>query len=238
MADTPAKSMTESNLSNPQTAAFFRVEGTLLKRTPAATAAWFSANAKGGRERVFRLGHAAVAAAGFGLLRQNDRALANRLAWAALRGMSEDRLAVLAEEYVDEHVIPNILDSGLELVSRARREGHRIVLISESLDLIAQPLAEHVRRVDDIICNTLELRDGETTGRLNDPVIGGHELGTWVTAYADEHKIDLSGSVAYGCHGPDLLLLSSVGNPCAVNADFTLRRAATAASWPLLDYAA
>lgn len=230
--------MSDPETRTAPTAAFFRVEGVLLKRGVPAATAWFAANAQGTRERAFRLGHAAVAAAGFGLLRQNDRGLANRIAWAALRGMSEDRLHVLADEYAEDHLRPNLLDSGLELVKRARREGHRIVLVSESIDLLVHPIAEAVRRVDDVVCNRLEMRDGETTGRLADPVVGGHESGEWARRYAAEHGVDLSRSVAYGCHGPDMLLLSSVGRPCAVNADFTLRRAAIAAEWPLLDYAA
>jgi HAD superfamily phosphoserine phosphatase-like hydrolase len=224
--------MTES------TAAFFRVEGTLLKRGTVAAAGYFAANGQGFRERATRLGHVAIAAAGFGLLGQNDRALANRMTWAALRGMSEDRLAVLAEEYVEEQAKPNLLDSGLELISRARRAGHRIILVSESLDRIVRPLAEHARRIDDVVSNSLEIVDGETTGRLVEPIVGGHEGGRWVRAYAEEHRIDLGRSVAYGCHGPDLLMLAAVGEACAVNPDYTLRRAATEARWPILDYAA
>lgn len=220
------------------TAAFFRVEGTLLRRGTLAATAYFAANGSGVRERALRLGHVAVAAAGFGLLGQNDRSLANRISWASLRGMSEDRLHVLAEEYVSEQVVPNVLESGLELVKRARREGHRIVLISESIDLLVEPLREHVRGVDRVVCNRLELRDGETTGRLAEPVVGGHDVGRQVAEYAALEGIDLARSLAYGCHAPDMLLLAAVGRPCAVNPDYTLRRAAVDARWPVMDFAA
>jgi phosphoserine phosphatase len=67
-------------------------------------------------------------------------------------------------------------------------------------------------------------------------VIGGHDSALWVRRYAEENHIDLAGSVVYAAHGPDLLLLSAVGRPCAVNPDFTLRRAARQADWPILDY--
>lgn len=225
-------------MSSSRTAAFFRVEGTLLRRGTLGATAYFASNGQGLRERALRLGHVAVAAAGFGLLGQNDRALANRISWAALRGMSDDRLRVLAEEYVEDHVQPNILESGLELVRRARKDGHRVVLLSESIDLLVEPLAEEVRRIDDVVCNRLEIRHRECTGRLVEPVVGGHDGGRWIRAYADEHGVDLAHSVAYGCHGPDLLLLAAVGRPCAVNPDYTLRRAATESRWPVLDYAA
>jgi phosphoserine phosphatase len=82
----------------------------------------------------------------------------------------------------------------------------------------------------------LEFRDGYATGKLLEPVIGGHDLVRWARSYADEHALDLSHSLVYGAHGPDLLLMSSVGIPCAVNPDFTLRRAARQTDWPIIDY--
>jgi phosphoserine phosphatase len=57
-----------------------------------------------------------------------------------------------------------------------------------------------------------------------------------VRRYAQEHAIDLTRSLAYAAHGPDLLLMTAVGSACAVNPDFTLRRAARQADWPILDY--
>lgn len=221
-----------------QTAAFFRVEGVITKRGALAAAAYLAANGQGFRERAFRLGQLALAGPAVALLRQNDRTLTNRMAWAACRGMSEDRVAVLGEEYYDDFVSEKLLDSGIELIKRCRRAGHRIVLVSEGIRAVVGPLARAVRGVDDFFCNRLEFVDGETTGRLLDPVFGGHDAGAWVREYAAAHEIDLSRSLAYAAHGPDLLLLAAVGEPCAVNADFTLRRAATDARWPLLDYAA
>jgi phosphoserine phosphatase len=50
--------------------------------------------------------------------------------------------------------------------------------------------------------------------------------------------LDLEHSVAYAGHGPDLLLLSTVGIPCVVNPDFTLRKAAKEADWPVVEYTA
>lgn len=229
---------TSARQTMPNTVAIFRVEGTLVRRGALAAAAYMAANGQGLRERALRVGHVAVAAPLFALLGQNDRALANRVTWAALRGMSDDRLHVLADEFYRLHVEPSILQSGVELVQKARRDGHRVVLLSDSVDRIVEPLAAHIRRVDTVVCNRLEVRDGEATGRLVEPVVGGHGGARWLQELAAREDIDLSRSVAYGSHGPDLLLLAAVGKPCAVNADYTLRRAATDAGWALLDYPA
>ena len=71
---------------------------------------------------------------------------------------------------------------------------------------------------------------------LLDPVVGGYDGGKWLKEYARKHEIDLERSVAFAGHGPDLLLLSSVGQPCAVNPDFTLRKAAKEADWPIMEF--
>jgi phosphoserine phosphatase len=219
-----------------ETVAFFRVEGSLVKRGVLALCAYLAANRAGFRERALRLGQVALTAPIYQLLGQNDRTLANRLAYLPLRNMSEDRVAELTEEYFRDVLRENLLEGGKELIKKARADGYRVVLISDGLAQVIEPLAEHLRSVDDFVCNRLEFRGGVCTGRLLDPVVGGHDCGVWAANYVQEHGLDLHRSSAYASHGPDLLLLSSVGLPCAVNPDFTLRRAARQTSWPIIDY--
>lgn len=216
--------------------AFFRVEGTLVPRGAVAAAAYFAANSQGFAERALKLGQVALTAPVYGLLGQNDRALANRLAYLALRGLSEDRIVELAEEYFHDLLRERILEGGVELLRKARRSGHRLVLISDGLSHVMEPLVAHLRHVDDYICNHLEFRDGYATGRLCDPIVGGHDSAKYARRYAQEHDLDLARAIAYAAHGPDLLLMSAVGSPCAVNPDFTLRRAARQSDWPIMDY--
>lgn len=216
--------------------AFFRVEGTLLPRGAVSAAAYFAANGRGFRERALRLGHLALAGSAYGVLGQSDRTLANRLTYLSMRNMSEDRLSVLAEEYFEDIIQDQVLEGGVELLRKARKDGHRVVLISDGLSQVMTPLVESLRHVDDLICNHLEFRDGRATGRLQDPVVGGHDSARWAERYAADHGVSLSDSVAYAAHGPDMLLMSAVGFPCAVNPDFTLRRAAREADWPVMDY--
>lgn len=217
-------------------AVFIRAEGALVPVGTVSAAAHFAANGAGFRERALRLGHVALAAPVYQFLGQSDRNLANRLAYLSLRNMTEDRIAVLAEEYFADLLKPRILQGGKELIRKARRDGHRVVVISDGLEQVVAPLVQELRHVDDYVCNRLEVRDGRATGRLVDPLVGGHDTGRWARAYADQHGMPLSQCVAYATHGPDMLLMSSVGYPCAVNPDFTLRRAARDADWPVMDY--
>lgn len=217
-------------------AAFFRVEGTLIPLGAVSAAAYFAANSNGFRERALRLGHLAFAGPIYSVLGQSDRTLANRLTYLALRNMSRDRVAILADEYFQDMLKDRILEGGIELLRKARKQGHRVVLISDGLSEIIEPLVEELKYVDDFICNRLEYRDDKTTGRLLDPVVGGHDSVKWAQHYAQQHDLSLKQSVVYAAHGPDLLLMSAVGFPCAVNPDFTLRRAARDADWPVMDY--
>src|SRR5690606_34146507 len=149
-----------------QTAAFFRAEGVILSTGVMQAAAFMAAQRAGMRERVLRFGQVALSLPVVGLLGQNDRTLGNRLAYLSYRDMSEDRLAILADEYVEDILKEKILESGRELLRKAKREGHRVVLISESLQEVMTALREHLRDVDDVICNRLEYRDHKATGRL------------------------------------------------------------------------
>jgi phosphoserine phosphatase len=224
------------NVETVDTAAFIRVEGLLIGRGVMEAAAYFAANARGFRERALRLGQVAVTFPVYRVLAQSDRILANRLAYLPLRNMDEDRIVELAEEYFHDVLKGAVLEGGVELLRNARRQERRIVLISDGLSHVIEPLVEHLKHVDHFVCNRLEFRHGSATGRLLEPVVGGHQSALWARQYAEQNGIDLARSLAYGGHGPDLLLLSAVGNPCAVNPDFTLRQAARQAAWPIMDY--
>lgn len=223
--------MTHSN-----TAAFVRVEGILLARGVLGAAAYLAANAKKFGERALRLGIVGLAAPVHRILGQTDRALAHRLAHLAIRGMSEDRVEVLCEEYAEDVLKDSILDDGLELLRRLKAEGRRIVLLSDGIEPIMKPLSRHLKHFDELHCNKIEYEDGEATGKLLDPVIGSNVGGRWLDDYAAAHGLDLAACAAYGAHGPDMLLLSRVGKPCAVNPDFVLRRSAKDADWPIIEY--
>lgn len=223
-------------MSATNTAAFFRAEGTLISSGVLQAAAYMASQRPGMRERLLRFGQTALAAPIYGVLGQNDRTLGNRVAHLSYRDITEDRVVILAEEYVEDMLRQKILDSGLELMKKAKRDGHRIVVISEGISEIMEGVRPHLKYVDELVCNRLEYKDRRATGRLLDPVVGGYDGGTWLKDYARRNEIDLERSVAFAGHGPDLLLLSGVGQPCAVNPDFTLRKAAREADWPVIEY--
>ena len=123
-----------------------------------------------------------------------------------------------------------------DLTGLARQARDSVVLLTEALSFVADHLAEHLGPIEHVLANRLEIKSDLATGRLLDPVVGGFEAGRWVRSFAEERGLDLGRSRAYASKGPDLMLLTAVGEPCAVNPDFTLRRAAKEADWPVVYY--
>jgi phosphoserine phosphatase len=199
-----------------------------------AAAAWFAGNAQQIGERFARLSNVALAAPFLfgGPLR--DATVGCRMAWMGLRGMSEDRLYVLAADYFTDFIEPKLRAVGLALLDKAKREGRRVILISDNLEVVIRPLAAHVG-ADDYVCNRMELRDGKCTGRLVDPIINGNLAGKWAKQFAAENAIDLARSYAYGSEADDGLLLEAIGRPCAIHPDRQLRAMARDLDWPVVE---
>jgi len=215
-------------------AAFFRVEGTLVRPPALAAAAYLAANASGLGERFARLGNVALALplAMAGELQTGSTA--TRMTWMGVRGMSEDRLRVLSDEYFEKYLRDEVLEVGEGLLKKAKKAGQRIVFISDGIDWVVQPLGKQLG-ADDLICNRLEVRKDKATGRLEDPVVGGNLSGQWARSFAADNGIDLEKSFAYGASAADSLLLSAIGKPCAVNPDRQLRRIAKDHDWPVVE---
>ena len=214
-------------------AAFFRLEGVLVTRPAGLAAAWLAANAQHLRGRLGRLSTVVASAPfqlGFG-----DPAVGARLAWMGLRGMSEDRLEVLGEEYWETTLADTLRAAGVGLVNQARKDGHAIVLVADHIEPIARHAAKAIG-ADHLVANRMELRDGEATGRLLSPVtarFGGRPLRDFV----DAQGLDLSSSRAYGSSSADQVLLAAIPWPCAVHPDRGLRRVATDLDWPVVENA-
>lgn len=212
------------------TAAFIRAEGVLLDRASVTCAAWLAVNSQQPHERAVRLGGVALS---LPLFLGGDPSSGLRLAWAALRGTSEDRIEVLGQEYWEEKLFPRLSRLGADLCERARAAGHHLVVVTDLPEPIARHLGRHLR-AEGLVCNHLEARDAVLTGRLLDPLASrfGGEL---LRDYAEKNDYDLGRCIAYGAAVGDAVLLSAIGRPCAVTPDRALRRMARDLDWPVVE---
>lgn len=215
-------------------AAFFRVEGALVQRATWMSAAYLAANAQGLSERVFRLGNVAMSTPlkWLGEMKLGDSVA--KMTWVGLRGMSRDRLEVLCQEYFEEYLREDVHDLGKELLKQAKRDGRRIVLVSDNIEMLMKHVAAELG-ADDLICNRLEMNAEKATGKLEEPVLSGSLSGQWAREFANDRGVDLQQSIAYGASASDSLLLSAIGEPCAVNPDWQLRRLADEHAWPVVE---
>ena len=149
---------------------FWRVEGSLLNLTAVRPVGFFTWNAQSFLGRWARRGAMGVLALARPFLYASDRVFATRVLHAVLRHTSRDRLDLLGEEFFEYFLKPRLKPRGVEALGRVIASGADVVLVSQGLDHIMRPLANHlgVRR---ILSNRLDFRDGIATGRLLDPVI-------------------------------------------------------------------
>lgn len=213
------------------TAAYFRLEGALMRRRATSSAAWLASRQA---EPLRRLGRLAAVAFSAPLDQLGDPRAATRLAWRALAGCSEDRLVVLAEDHLRAHLIPALRPEGRALLAACRAQGDRIVLLADHpVELLGGVL--DLLGADELVANRLELRAGALTGELVEPVLAGRFDGAWLRAHAHHHGLDPARCRAYGAFGADATLLSGAGLPCAVTPDASLRRLARTLSWPIVE---
>ena len=116
---------------------------------------------------------------------------------------------------------------------RSIDQGHEIVLVSGTLDVILEHFAKEVG-AHRLICNRLEFKEGKATGKLLRPVVAGPEKALLIRQHAAERGFDLNQCNAYSDSYSDVPMLSVVGHPCAVNPDKKLKRLATAYQWPVV----
>ena len=157
------------NVSDSKTV-YWRVEGSLLNLSTVRPVAFFAWNAQTFAERWLRRGAIFLQALLRPFLYAADRVFATRVVHTMLRGISRDRLDLLGEEYFHYVLQPQLKKRGVEALRAARARGADVVLVSQGLEHVMRPLAQHLG-VDRLIANRLEFRDGYATGRLLDPVI-------------------------------------------------------------------
>jgi thioester reductase-like protein/phosphoserine phosphatase len=149
---------------------YWRVEGSLVNLSTVRPIAFFAWNAQSFAERWLRRGAIFLQAVLRPFLYAANRVFATRMVHAILRGISRDRLQLLGDEYFHYHLKPGLKPDGLQKLQALTATGRSVVLVSQGLEQVMRPLAQHLG-IQQLICNRLEFRDGYATGRLLEPVI-------------------------------------------------------------------
>jgi len=129
----------------------------------------------------------------------------------------------------------SIYPAALERVQQHQRNGDMVVLVTNSLREIVEPLARHLR-VSELIAPQLEKQENQFTGALLGGPLTDHRKAQAVAQFAREHSLDLNQCYAYADSLDDVPMLESVGNPRAINPDRNLRRIAQRKGWKIFDW--
>ena len=117
-----------------------------------------------------------------------SRTFATRFLHTLLRGVSQDRLDLLGEEYFQYVLRPQLRRDAVEKLLAAVRSGEEVVLVSQLLEHVTRPLANHFG-ISSFISNRLEFRDGYATGRLAFPVVRPRGPLAWIASGSIDGRV-------------------------------------------------
>src|SRR5713226_2044160 len=167
---------------------YWRVEGSLLEVGAMRAIGFFTWNSQSFSERWARR----LGMAGMALTRPfayaASRTFATRLLHTLLRGVSQDRLDLLGEEYFHYVLKPQLRREAVEKLLAVLRSGEEVVLVSQLLDNVLRPLANHFG-ISSFVSNRLEFRDGYATGRLLSPVVRPRGPLAWIASGSTDGRV-------------------------------------------------
>ncbi len=152
---------------------------------------------------------------------------------APLTRLTDQRLAELQNQFMDDIIQPLVSPNALALVDKHRQSGDTLLIITATNSFITSPIAS-VFGIEHLLATEPELVDGRYTGKVagtpcyqDGKVI---RLESWIA----EHNQNLIDSWFYSDSHNDLPLLSKVAHPIVVDPDDILRRHAQDHGWKIL----
>ena len=158
-----------------------------------------------------------------------DRAL------SLIEGHQAEELASLTEEVYANNISPKLWPETVRLAKEHIDAGREVWLVTATPQEIAEVIA-HRLGLTGGLGTVVERKDGILTGKLVGDALHGKAKRKAVRKLAKERNISLKRSFAYSDSVNDLPMLTSVGNPVAVNPDVALNHYAKAADWPILKF--
>ena len=156
-------------------------------------------------------------------------------ALSIIKGWSVAEMEQVGEEVYDEVLSLRIFPGTKAIIDEHRAQGHQVWLVTAAPAEIGRVIARRLH-VTGALGTVAEHVDGRYPGRLVGDMLHRDAKATAVRKLAGERDIDLERSFAYGDSDNDGPMLSTVGNPCAINPDTKLRRLATKKGWPIQEF--
>ena len=143
--------------------------------------------------------------------------------------------AHLLAEFMEQSVVPIILDKGRELVRAHREAGDFCIIITATNKFISTPIAK-LFDADLLIATELQIIGDKYNGKIAGTPCYRDGKVTKLKAWINQQEVlfDLSDAVFYSDSINDLPLLEEVATPVAVDPDQKLRDKAESKGWKIL----
>jgi HAD superfamily hydrolase (TIGR01490 family) len=223
-------------LSDPSAAAFFDVDNTIMRGASIfhfavglARRHYFS-----GRE-ILGFGVKQLRFVLSGSEDLEDMASATEAALSFVEGRSVEELVRLGEEVFDDVMVDKLIPGTLALAQGHLDAGQQVWLVTATPVELATLIARRLG-LTGALGTVAEVRGGIYTGRLDGAPLHGLAKAEAIRALAEHEGFDLARCWAYSDSSNDIPMLSTVGNPVAVNPDPELRAHARGSDWRIRDF--
>lgn len=150
-------------------------------------------------------------------------------------GMTYIQAQQLASHFVRQELIPILRGDALDEITRMKKSGVKVLLVSASIEPIVSNLAEMLG-ADGYIATELDLDNEMLTGKIKGDVVMGVHKHRLFSLYADQNYADWELTYAYGDHPSDIPLLQSARTPVAICPHHHLRTEAQQQGWLCLEW--
>ena len=136
-------------------------------------------------------------------------------------------------EFVEQRILPIILDKAQDLVKKHRELGDTLLVITSTMEFVTRPIVDEFG-IDILIAPDPEIVSNRYTGRIvGVPSFAAGKV-TRLEQWLANRQDSLEGSSFYSDSHNDLPLLRLVDNPVAVDPDPILREKAEENQWPII----
>ncbi|CAA9194231.1 HAD family hydrolase [Flavobacterium collinsii] len=161
-----------------------------------------------------------------------NREMSTASIYRQYKGISIEKMSSLQGQCYQEKYKKKFFPEAFETVSSLKKQGIPIVLVSGSLDLFLQPLAQELGAV--LLATSLETKNGIYTGKIAGRAVSGKRKAELINEHATKNQFDLKHCASFGNSTDDIPMLCSVKYPVAINPDKGLISFAKKNNWDFL----
>lgn len=158
--------------------------------------------------------------------------------WKAFKtylcGLKVSEIESAASECFEKTIRFDFRDNVVAELNRKRAEGYTIVLLSGSIDPVANLIARYLN-ADALICSKLERKSDRFTGNLVNLHPYGIHKKKLAEKFCQDYGTELKNALAFANDYSDRFLMASAGEAVAVYPDPQLKKMALQRNWKIID---